>query len=297
MSGKSANPRSATGAARPAIALSFDIECYYQIAAKDYLGRSIEPTHEVLTNTNWILDLLAEHGAKATFFFLGNVAERYPELVRRAVAAGHEIGVHGDVHDYVRDMDPPQFRAEIGRAMAKIRAAGAETISGHRATAFSITRDNLWALDTLKELGLRYDSSIFPFAGARYGIADWPRRPEMTQAGVFEIPMSVVELGRQRLPCMGGGYVRYFPFAYTQWCARQLHREGLTPVCYFHPYEFEQRLPRFSDEEIKGATADQLRRLRRVNFMQGIGRGAPMRRKLERLVRNFDTVPLGALVH
>jgi polysaccharide deacetylase family protein (PEP-CTERM system associated) len=277
------------------LALSFDVECYYQIVAKDFLGRAIPPTDEVLKNTNWILDLLGGAGKRATFFFLGNVADRFPDLVQRAVSEGHEIGVHGDVHDYVRDMDQPQFRAEIERGMSKIRAAGAQRIAGHRATAFSISRNNLWALDTLRELGVEYDSSIFPFEGGRYGIPDWPRRPGMTEAGIPEVPLSVVSLAGRKLPCMGGGYVRYFPLVFTRWCARQLHREGLTPVCYFHPYEFEDRKPAFSEAELEGIDAEKRRRLNRFNWMQGIGRGGPMRRKLERLVHDFDIVPVGDL--
>ena len=283
-------------AAAPRLALSFDVECYYQIVSKDFLGRAIAPTEEVLVNTGWILDLLASHGKRATFFFLGNVAEHYPELVRRAAEEGHEIGVHGDVHDYVRDMDQTQFRAEIDRGMRKIRAAGADRIAGHRATAFSISRNNLWALDTLRDLGVEYDSSIFPFDGGRYGIADWPRRPGPTDAGIAEVPMSVVTIGGRKVPCMGGGYVRYFPLAFTRWCASKLHREGLTPVCYFHPYEFEDRKPSFADAALKGVDANRLKRLKRFNFMQGIGRGKPMRRKLERLVRDYEVVPVGALV-
>ncbi|MGN6156392.1 MAG: DUF3473 domain-containing protein [Sphingomicrobium sp.] len=277
------------------LALSFDVECYYQIVAKDFLGKAIAPTEEVLANTSWILDLLGRHGKKATFFFLGNVAERYPELVRRAVDEGHEIGVHGDVHDYVRDMDQAQFRAEIDRGMKKIRAAGAKRIAGHRATAFSISRNNLWALDTLRDLGVEYDSSIFPFHGGRYGIADWPRTPGMTDAGIAEVPMSVVTIGGRKLPCMGGGYVRYFPLAFTRWCARRLHREGLTPVCYFHPYEFESRKPEFAESEFEGVDPEKVRQLKRFNMMQGIGRGRGMRKKLEKLVRDYDVVPVGAL--
>lgn len=277
------------------VALSFDVECYYQIVAKDFLGRAIAPTEEVLTNTNWILDLLGQQDKKATFFFLGNVAERYPQLVRRAVDEGHEIGVHGDIHDYVRDMDEPQFRAEIGRGIAKIRAAGATDIAGHRATAFSISRDNLWALDTLRDLGVRYDSSIFPFEGGRYGIPDWPRSPGMTDAGIAEVPLSVVSVGGRKLPCMGGGYVRYFPLAFTRWCVGRLHQEGLTPVCYFHPYEFECRKPAFAEAELKGADPETVRKLARFNMMQGLGRGRPMRNKLERLVREFDVIPVGVL--
>lgn len=284
-----------TSSSRPPLALSFDVECYYQIVSKDYLGKGIAPTTEVVRNTSWILDLLKSNGSKATFFFLGNVAEHYPELVRRAVDEGHEIGVHGDVHDYVRDMDQQQFRAEIERGMAKIRAAGAKRIAGHRATAFSISRKNLWALDTLRELGLAYDSSIFPFQGGRYGIPDWPRAPEMTKAGIFEVPMSVVKFRGRTLPCMGGGYVRYFPLAYTRWCANRLQREGLTPVCYFHPYEFEDSAPHFGPEELQGIDGDRLKRLKRFNLMQSIGRGKPMRRKLEWLVKNHDVMPVGAL--
>jgi polysaccharide deacetylase family protein (PEP-CTERM system associated) len=279
----------------PKLALSFDVECYYQIVAKDFLGRAIAPTEEVLRNTSWILDLLGSYGKKATFFFLGNVAEKYPQLVRRAADEGHEIGVHGDIHDYVRDMDEAQFRAEIERGMRKIHAAGAERIAGHRATAFSISRTNLWALDTLRKLGLHFDSSIFPFEGERYGISDWPRQPGMTDAGIIEVPLSVVTVAGRKLPCMGGGYVRYFPLAFTRWCASRLHQEGLTPVCYFHPYEFESRKPRFSRAELEGADADKLRRLARFNMMQGIGRGPRMRRKLERLVQDYEIVPVGTL--
>jgi len=277
------------------IALSFDVECYYQIVAKDFLGRAMAPTEEVLTNTGWILDLLARHGKKATFFFLGNVAEHYPQLVARAVSEGHEIGVHGDVHDYVRDMDQERFRAEIERGIGKIRAAGATRVVGHRATAFSISRENLWALDILRDLGIAFDSSIFPFKGDRYGIPDWPRQPGRTEAGIAEIPLSVIILAGRKLPCMGGGYVRYFPLAFTRWCARRLHRDGLTPVCYFHPYEFEIRKPRFADADVRGVSPDKLKRLARFNLVQGIGRGLPMRRKLERLVRDYDIVPVGAL--
>jgi polysaccharide deacetylase family protein (PEP-CTERM system associated) len=282
-------------AAAPRLALSFDVECYYQIVAKDFLGRVIAPTEEVQANTSWIFDLLRKHGKSATFFFLGNVAERYPELVRRAVAEGHEIGVHGDVHDYVRDMDQAQFRTEIERGMKKIRAAGAKRITGHRATAFSITRNNLWALETLHDLGIEYDSSIFPFEGGRYGIPDWPRKPGMTDSGIVEVPLSVVTIGGRRIPCMGGGYVRYFPLAFTRWCASRLHREGLTPVCYFHPYEFEPRKPSFSAAELDGVARGKLRHLDRFNRIQGIGRGQAMRRKLELLVSEYDIIPVGAL--
>ena len=284
-----------TNSSVPTLALSFDIECYYQIVYKDYLGRVVPPTREVLVNATWILDLLHRYGKRATLFFLGNVAEAYPELVRRAVQEGHEIGVHGDVHDYVRDMDQAAFRSEIERGMQKIRWAGAEHVIGHRATAFSITRDNLWALETLADLGIKYDSSVFPFDGPRYGIGDWPRHPGATDFGIAEVPLSVVTIGSLRLPCMGGGYVRYFPLAYTRWCANRLWREGLTPVCYFHPYEFSFNKPTMAIDGPSRIDLATAYRLRKFNLLQGIGRGQPMRRKIEKLVRDYNIVPVGTL--
>lgn len=281
---------------KPPLALSFDVECYYQIVAKDYLGQDRVPSEEPLRNTNWVLDLLKAKGARATFFFLGNIAERFPQLIERAAAEGHEIGVHGDRHDYLHDMTPDRFREEIATAMRKIRAAGGRDIAGHRATAFSVTEETLWALDVLKELGLRYDSSIFPFAGARYGIAGWPRRPGPTEAGIAEVPMSVIEVAGRKIPAMGGGYVRYFPLAYTKYCARRLAKEGLTPISYFHPYEFEAVRPEFSEADTALLDQTARKRFKRFNRMQSIGRGAGMRRKLEWLVDNHRTVAVGDLV-
>ncbi|MEE9433216.1 MAG: polysaccharide deacetylase family protein [Sphingorhabdus sp.] len=280
---------------RPKLALSFDVECYYQIVRKDYLDQHIAPTEEALRNTHWIMDLLSAHDARATMFFLGNIAETFPELVQRAETEGHEIGVHGDQHHYVDKMEPDEFRREIKLAMDKIYAAGASKIVGHRATAFSINRANMWALDILQELGLSYDSSIFPVKAARYGVADWPRGPEGTPDGIDEIPLSTYRLGNRNVPCMGGGYVRYFPLAYTKWCAKRLTGEGLTPVSYFHPYEFEDKRPEFTAEETAKLSPERKKAVSRMNMMQSIGRGAPMRRKLEYLVRNFKTIPVGAL--
>lgn len=280
--------------AAQAIGLSFDIECYYQIVRKDYLGEYVKPTEEVLHNTMWILDQLRNEGAKATFYFLGNVAEHYPELVMTAVKDGHEIGVHGDQHEYINKLDPGSFRKEIASALEKIRAAGADQVVGHRAPAFSIGSANLWALDVLKEFGLQHDSSIMPFAGKRYGIANYSKIPVTLENGMAEIPLSVVTIAGKTLPCMGGGYVRYFPLAYTRFCAKQLHSNGLTPVCYFHPYEFEHRPAQITPEMAIG-TPQQMKGLKRMNFMQSIGRGAPMRKKLLHLIRNYRSATIGSL--
>ncbi|MEZ5775852.1 MAG: polysaccharide deacetylase family protein, partial [Hyphomicrobiaceae bacterium] len=118
--------------------LSFDIECYYQIVAKDYLRERLAPTSEVVRNTSFILDCLGEAGVKATFFTLGNVARAFPQLIRRIVEEGHELAVHGDEHLYLTDLDPAAFREELARAIGALEDAGGVRITGHRAPAFSL---------------------------------------------------------------------------------------------------------------------------------------------------------------
>jgi polysaccharide deacetylase family protein (PEP-CTERM system associated) len=277
------------------ICLSFDVECYYQIVRKDYLGLDTAPTSEVLENTNWIFDELRSRNIKSTFYFLGNVAEHFPELVATAVRDGHEIGVHGDKHEYINMLSPDQFRQELASAMAKIRSAGAEKIIGHRAPAFSIGSGNLWALDVLREAGLEYDSSIMPMAGRRYGIGNWSRHPTMTDHGICEIPLSVVDIFGKTVPCMGGGYVRYFPFTYTQYCAGRLHKEGRIPVCYFHPYEFESRKVQMQPGETEHLDSATRSRLNKMNTLQSYGRGKPMRNKLRRLMDGYQILTVGSL--
>ncbi len=280
---------------KPSICLSFDVECYYQIIRKDFLGLSTPPTVEVLENTVWILDELRSRDIKATFYFLGNVAERFPELVRTAVNDGHEIGVHGDNHEYIHNLNRNEFQTEIESAIAKIKCAGAAKVSGHRAPAFSINKSNLWALDVLRDAGIEYDSSIMPMAGRRYGIADWPKLPMMTDRGLYEIPLSVVNIFGRTFACMGGGYVRYFPFYYTQYCARQLHSEGRTPVCYFHPYEFENKKVEMQPQELLEIDPLMRKRLNKMNSMQSYGRGQAMRNKLCRLMDNYHISTVGSL--
>lgn len=272
-------------------ALSFDVECHYQIVAKDYLGYHMEPTEEVLRNTAWLLDLLGDHGVRATFFTLGNVARRYPRLIRRMVEEGHELGVHGDQHLYIHDLTPSSFAQELRTAIDALEQAGGARVRGHRAPAFSIGAENLWALDVLRELGLDYDSSIFPFAGRRYGMADAPRTPWRLDNGLYEIPLTVIDAGGRTLPAAGGGYFRMFPYAYTRWALNQCQAEGRPAITYFHPHEFELSRPhvpaRGWRQNPKGAA-----KLLRMNGMQSIGRGRAMREKLERALREYAFCPM-----
>lgn len=274
--------------------LSFDIEDYYQIIHKDFLGRTLEPTPEVEECTLYLLDMLAEKKARATFFFLGNVARAYPGLVKRAVSDGHEIGVHGDVHHFIHHLNQEEFREEMRRAIGAIEDAGGHPVVGHRAPAFSIMASNLWALDVLAEAGLIYDSSIFPFQGRRYGIPDWSLTPNRLDNGLWEVPLSVVDVAGKRRPAMGGGYFRHFPYAYTRFAARKLAAAGRDGVTYFHPHEFARRPAQMPAEATALPRKGRLK-LAISNRLQSRGRPS-MRRKLERLVDELPTCAIGDLI-
>lgn len=278
------------------LALSFDVECYYQIVSKDHLSKKVMPTDEVVRTTTWIFDELAKYGGRASFFFLGNIADNYPELVERAVKDGHEIGIHGYDHHYIDHMNETEFTKEIEVAAKAILKAGATKIVGHRAPAFSINRKNIWALDVLKNAGMEYDSSIFPINGSRYGEPNWQVEPGYHSNGIYEIPMSVIDLLGRRIPAMGGGYVRYFPYWWTRFCTRKLAKNKLTPVTYFHPYEFALTKPKLDKFPTDGASDETLRKLKKFNFLQSVGRGKSMRKKLTKMIRENETIPLGELL-
>lgn len=274
--------------------LSFDIECYYQIVAKDFLGRRLAPTEEALRNTEWILETLAPSGTKATFFTLGNIACTFPALVRRIAAEGHELALHGDEHHYLTRMTPGEFRAEIERGRRAIEDAGGVKVVGHRAPAFSIVRETLWGLDVLADLGFAFDSSIFPIKGRRYGIDDAPRRAWRLANGLVEVPMTAVDVGGRALPVAGGGYVRHFPYVVTEWALARCEGEGRPAITYFHPHEFQRGYPKIAFMDVPLPAGVWLRLLKNA-LSQGHGRGLAMRRKFKRLLARFAFEPLGAI--
>ena len=198
----------------------------------------------VENSTSRVLDLLARAGVKATFFALGWVAERAPELIRRVSDAGHEIGLHGYDHRRVASMSRAEFEGDVRRTIDAIsRAAPGAVISGYRAPSFSIASDTAWALDCLAALGLRYDSSVVPLSGhPDYG---WRNaRPDMHRLhnGLVEVPMT---------PCFGGGYFRLFPLALSEWIARRANKLGRPAIFYVHPWEFDPGQPRIALPSVK----------------------------------------------
>jgi polysaccharide deacetylase family protein (PEP-CTERM system associated) len=230
-------------------AFSVDVEDYFHVEAlAPVVDRSSWPQlqYRAEASTNRLLDLLAAENVRATFFVLGWVAQRSPALVRAIHAAGHEVACHGLSHQMVIRQTPEQFRAETLESRACLEEATGAAVRGYRAATYSITRESLWALDILAELGFAYDSSIFPIHHDLYGIPDSPRFPYRHKGtGLLEVPVTTVEFAGQRLPCGGGGYFRLLPYALFRSALRRVNgRDGQPAVFYCHPWEVDPEQPR-----------------------------------------------------
>jgi polysaccharide deacetylase family protein (PEP-CTERM system associated) len=237
-------------------ALTIDVEDYFQVHAfETVIDRSTwdqYPTR-VVANTQRILRLLTEFEVQATFFVLGWVAERHPELVREIAAAGHEIATHGYAHELIYRQTPEEFASDLRQSLAAIeRACPGVRVEGYRAPSFSITKQSLWALDVLRDHRIVYDSSIFPLAAHdRYGISSASRFANKTAGGLWEFPVSTVRLGNQNWPVAGGGYFRLFPLWLTRRAVQHLNGEGHPAVVYLHPWEFDPEQPRIPNAPLK----------------------------------------------
>ena len=271
-------------------ALTIDLEDYFHVGA--YAGRvSLEDwdtyPSRVAQNTDRLLDLLDRHACRATFFVLGWVAEKKPEVVARVAAAGHEIACHSLLHRRVFDLTPQEFREDTRRAKAVIEDASGKTVVGYRAPSFSITKKSVWALDILVEEGFQYDSSIFPVDHPSYGIPAAPRTPFWigTPSGrIVEFPMPTLAIGSARSPIGGGAYLRLLPYPYTRWSIRYLNRQENSPVCvYLHPWELDPQQPRMG--------GNLSARARHYFGLRGT------ESKLKKLLRDFEFCPLGALIN
>jgi polysaccharide deacetylase family protein (PEP-CTERM system associated) len=240
-------------------AISIDVEEHFQAHAFETAVRRADwdrMPSRVVGNTRRILRLLEEHGTRATFFVLGWVAERHPELVREIAAAGHEVGSHGYAHELVYRQTRDEFAADLTRSLDAIRAGLREGggLLGYRAPAFSVTDDSAWALDEVRAHGLRYDSSVVPVAtaagrvnatlrgGKRRGLSG-AGRFAARRDGLWEFPVSTVELAGRNWPVAGGGYFRLLPLWLTRGAIRRINAEGHPAVVYLHPWEFDPEQP------------------------------------------------------
>jgi polysaccharide deacetylase family protein (PEP-CTERM system associated) len=269
-------------------ALSVDVEDWFQVLnMAGVIDRADWPRHELrcVDSTRRLLDLFAARNAKATFFFLGWIAERMPEVVREVVAAGHEIGSHGYDHRLLPELGQQGFRADLQRTADILEAISGVRPRTFRACTWSIGRRTPWAVDELLAAGITMDSSIQPVRHPDYGVPGAPTLPYRLLGDVGELlefpPLVWTILGRH-LPVGGGGYLRLFPLAFLRAGLRQKERLGVPGCLYLHPWEVDPKQPR-----------QRLGGLRGFRHYVNLERTLP---KLDRLLREFPfTTMSGAL--
>ena len=269
-------------------ALSVDVEDWFQVGAfesvfskDDWRGQA----QRVERNTDAVLALFEKAGVKGTFFTLGWVAERYPALIRRIVAQGHEIASHGYDHKRVFLMDADEFSADLARARALIEDAAGQAVTGYRAPSFSIDARTPWAHRVLAEAGYRYSSSVAPVRHDHYG---WPESPRfawkpLPDSDLVELPVTTARLGNRVVAAGGGGFFRLLPYRFSHWAITQVNGDGRPAIIYFHPWEIDPDQPRVADAPLKS----KLRHYSKLSAMAG---------KLERLMGDFRWTRIDALV-
>lgn len=229
-------------------ALTIDVEDYFQVSAfAPYIARSEWNAREcrIERNVGRILELLASKEVKATFFTLGWIAERYPQVVRNIVQEGHELASHGYGHERVSDQTEGAFFADIQLAKILLEDLAGFAVNGYRAPSFSIGEGNLWAFDCLARAGYRYSSSVYPIYHDHYGMPDSPRFAYEVRPGLTEIPITTLRILNRNIPSSGGGYFRLLPYAVSRWMLSQVNlKDGESGVFYFHPWEIDTEQPR-----------------------------------------------------
>lgn len=272
--------RAGRDASRVEHVFSVDVEEYFQVSAFDrYVDRGdwTSIPSRVEGAVDQLLELLARHGATATFFTLGCVAERQPRLVRHIAGAGHEIASHGWSHRRVSALSPSQFRDELSRSKSLLEDITGQQVVGFRAPSFSIGPGESWAFDALIEEGYRYDSSVFPVRRPGYGDRKARTTPFIVRRGggeLLELPLATLQLFGMRIPAAGGGYLRHFPFAVVRGAVRAHSARGDSAMLYVHPWEIDDAQPRLS-----------VPALTRIRHYGGLHRTLP---RLERLLAEFS---------
>jgi len=283
--------RAKKSSAEPIVnAMSVDVEDYFHVSVFDGIVPRTEwdaMESRVCANTERLLDIFDEYSVRSTFFVLGWVGEKYPALVTKIAARGHEVASHGYAHRLVYDQTPAAFREDVRRAKALLEEASGRPVVGYRAPSYSITPRSLWALDVLIEEGYQYDSSIFPIRHDRYGIPVSDRQPyriDRNGGSLIEVPGSTTRLGPMNLPVAGGGYFRILPYKWTHWGIRRVNeQEGRPAVFYLHPWEIDPDQPRLH--------AGRLGRFRHYRNLDST------EQRLRQLLSDFRFQPMQALVN
>lgn len=230
--------------------LTVDVEDWFHILEVEGtpdLAAWGELESRVSLGTERLLRLFEVAGAKVTWFFLGWVAERQPELVRQVAEAGHEVACHGYAHQLVYTQTPSQFAEDLRRSKAILEDAAGQPVLGYRAPGFSITPATPWAFEEIAKAGFRYDSSVFPGPRGHGGLPGAPLAPyriQTAEGDLSEVPVSVVALGSKRLCFFGGGYLRITPYPLIRAMTSLVNLRGRPVVYYVHPREVDPDHPR-----------------------------------------------------
>ncbi|MCU0599695.1 MAG: DUF3473 domain-containing protein [Desulfobacterales bacterium] len=264
--------------------LTIDVEDYFHVSAfADIISSNNWDLMEqrVHINTKSILQLLKKYEVRATFFVLGWIADKHPQVVKDIVKDGHEIGCHSYWHRPVFELTPQEFREDTLRAKSILESICGKRIASYRAPSYSITRKSLWALDILKEAGFKIDSSIFPIIHDMYGIPESPRFGyTLPGNGLYEFPITTMMLWGKNIPVGGGGYFRLFPYWFTKFALRRVNNTEKQPfVFYLHPWEIDCNQPRFN----------KARLFSKFRHYNNLGK---TRDRFERLLNDFEFVPL-----
>ena len=237
-------------------ALSVDVEDYFQVSAfENTINRKNweKLDHRVASNMDKILSIFDQENARATFFVLGWIAERYPDIVKKIIDNGHELASHGYGHQRVSDLSREEFIVDITRAKKILEDLSGQPVQGYRAPSYSIGKNNIWALEALAESGHLYSSSIYPIEHDHYGFPEAPRfvfRDEKT--GLIEIPITTMKFMNHLFPAGGGGFFRFYPYRVSRWAINRVNQnDQQASVFYFHPWEIDPEQPRQKNISLK----------------------------------------------
>jgi len=235
--------------------MTVDVEDFYQVGAfENDIKIDDWDNHEfrVGNNTRRILEIFEKNDVKATFFVLGWVAERDPELVKLIVEKGHELACHGYNHQKIFNQTPEEFFEDIKRSKLLLEEISGVKVNGYRAPSFSIDKRNEWAFDLIKEAGFLYSSSTYSVKHDHYGTPDWPSEPYQLKNGLWEYPQSTVDIMGRKIPVGGGGYFRLFPLFLSDFLMNKFESQNRYPyIFYFHPWEIDPEQPKIKTASFK----------------------------------------------
>jgi len=233
--------------------LSVDVEEWFHPEALQHLypeNSWDSQEKRVEKNVNLLLELFAEKGVTATFFIIGWIAKKYPQIVKKFVSAGHETASHSDKHTMVTKLTPEFFRKDLSDSQKILQDISSQDIIGYRAPTFSVVKETFWAWEIMLELGFQYDSSVYPIHHDRYGDPDAPRKPfiayKKDDKALIEFPMSTLQVLSKNIPFGGGGYLRIFPLPFTNYAVNRFMKKDRPAIIYTHPWEFDTGQPKLN---------------------------------------------------